>query len=211
MATTRKAKRARSTPRPQDRKVPGLNPRQERFVAEYLVDLNATQACIRAGYSARTSEQQGPRLLGHVGVRAAIDGALAKRSKRTEISADRVLQEIARVAMLDPRKLYNADGSLKLPHELDDEAAAALASLEVVEEYRGRGRQRRVAGFTRKVRFWNKVEALALLAKHLGLTPDRSFNVDLTHLNDDQLRRLAEGEDVLAVLAAQGAGGTAAP
>lgn len=65
---------------------------------EYLVDLNATQAAIRAKYSAKTAEQQGPRLLGNVGVKAAIDAAMAERSKRVEIKADDVLADIARIA-----------------------------------------------------------------------------------------------------------------
>lgn len=82
-----------------------LPPKQQRFVLEYIVDLNATQAAIRAGYSARTAEQQGPRLLGNVGVSAAIAAALEQRSKRTEITADRVLAETWALLTADPREL----------------------------------------------------------------------------------------------------------
>lgn len=75
-----------------------LNPKQERFVAEYLIDLNATQAAIRAGYSAATAEQQGPRLLGHVGVKRAINAGKRRLASKLELTAERVLADISRIA-----------------------------------------------------------------------------------------------------------------
>lgn len=71
-----------------------LTPRQGRFVEEYLKDLNATQAAIRAGYSAKTADVQGPRLLGNVRVGAAIAAGKAARTKRAELSADWVLRNL---------------------------------------------------------------------------------------------------------------------
>jgi phage terminase small subunit len=76
-----------------------LTPKQAAFVAEYLVDLNATQAAIRAKFSERTAEQIGHQLLKKTSVAAAIEAALAARSKRTEITADQVLRELARVGL----------------------------------------------------------------------------------------------------------------
>lgn len=111
-----------------------LTPKQERFVAEYLIDLNATQAAVRAGYSARTAASQGARLLKHGGVARAVQAAQQARAVRTEITQDRVLQELARIAFFDIRRLYRADGSMKDPCELDADTAAALASIEVKEE-----------------------------------------------------------------------------
>ena len=84
-----------------------LNDRQSRFVAEYLVDLNATQAAIRAGYSAATANQIGARLLVNVKVAAAIAEAQAARSRRTEVTQDRVVLELARVAFGDPRRVMS--------------------------------------------------------------------------------------------------------
>lgn len=72
-----------------------LTAMRERFVDEYLVDLNATQAAIRAGYSPKTAYSMGQRLLKDVEVQAAIQEARARREKRTEITQDRVVQEIA--------------------------------------------------------------------------------------------------------------------
>lgn len=71
-----------------------MTPKQERFVAEYLVDLNATQAAIRAGYSAKTANEQGSQLLAKLSVRAAVDEALAKRAGKLEITAEKVLRDI---------------------------------------------------------------------------------------------------------------------
>jgi phage terminase small subunit len=82
-----------------------VSPKLQRFVAEYLIDLNATQAAIRAGYSARTAEQQGHRLLRNAEVTAAVAAARDERAKRTEITADRVLAEAWALLTADPREL----------------------------------------------------------------------------------------------------------
>jgi phage terminase small subunit len=71
-----------------------LTPKQELFCQEYIIDLNATQASIRAGYSEKTATTQGPRLLENVGVRERINELQAARSERTEITADYVLRTI---------------------------------------------------------------------------------------------------------------------
>ena len=75
-----------------------LTPKQARFVAEYLVDTNATQAAIRAGYSSKTADVQGPRLLGNAGVREAIAAGTAKIATKLELSAESVLTDIVRIA-----------------------------------------------------------------------------------------------------------------
>lgn len=94
------------------------------------------QTATRRGYSAKTAEQQGPRLLGNVGVSTAIQAAQAKRSDRTEITADRVLKEIARLAFFDARRLLDDDGEPLPIHQLDDDTAAGIAGLETATERR---------------------------------------------------------------------------
>ena len=79
-----------------------MTAKQERFVEEYLIDLNATQAAIRAGYSPKTANEQGARLLAKVSVQTAISKAQAERSRRTGINQDRVIRELAKVAFLNP-------------------------------------------------------------------------------------------------------------
>ncbi len=144
------------TPRP-------MTPRQRRFVQEYLIDLNATQAATRAGYSAKSAASRGCRLLRNPAVAAAIEKAQAKRAQRTRVSADRVVTEIAKVAFGDPRRLFSwGPGGIELRESSElTEAEAALVS-EVSET-------RTAAGGTRRVKLHCKLTALNALGKHLGL------------------------------------------
>lgn len=151
-----------------------LTPKQARFVEEYLIDLNATQAATRAGYSPRSAKEQGCLLLQRPHVHEALQAAQQARTQRTHITQDRVLQELGRVAFSDIRRLYRDDGTLKPPTELDDDAAAALASVEVFEEFQGRGEDRTMVGYTRKVKVFDKIGALGLAARHLGMLKDRT-------------------------------------
>ncbi|MCV2218889.1 terminase small subunit [Thauera sp. Sel9] len=146
-----------------------MTPRQARFVDEYLIDLNATQAAIRAGYSPRTATQQGERLLRNVEVCGAIEEGRKARQKRTGISQDDTLRELARVAFFDPRRLFNADGSPKGIHDLDDDTAAAVAGIEVLEQFEGSGKDRVFVGYLKKYKIADKNSALEKLMKHLGL------------------------------------------
>ncbi len=109
----------------------GLTPKQQRFVEEYLVDLNATQAAIRTGYSEKTACEQASRLLANVKVSAAVAEARKRLADKSGITLERVQQEYARLAFLDIRKAFDADGNLKPIHELDDDTAAAVSGLEV--------------------------------------------------------------------------------
>lgn len=168
-----------------------ITPKKQRFVDEYLVDLNATQAAIRAGYSAKTAHSQGPRLLDDVGVKELIADAMAKRSESTKITAERVLQELGRVALFDPRRLLNADGSPKPINELDDDTAAVLAGMDIAEEYEGTGDDRRFIGYTKKVKLADKVGALNLAMRHLGMLTDKLEVKDVT-TRADRLRQARE-------------------
>jgi phage terminase small subunit len=87
------------------RSVIALEPRQQRFVDEYLIDLNATQAAIRAGYSEKTAQEQSSRLLSNVIVSAAIGAARKQQQERTQITADKVLREAWNIAIADVREL----------------------------------------------------------------------------------------------------------
>ena len=172
----------------------GLTPKQAAFVKEYLIDKNATQAAIRAGYSAKTADRIGPELLGKTCVEAAVNRNLIKQQERTEVTADRVLRELAAIAFADTRRLYREDGSIKSPGELDDRTASALAGIDT-EERDGEDGYR---AYTRKVKQWDKVKALELLGKHLGLYPTRGTlsialdgQVDVQHTHRIEGRRVA--------------------
>lgn len=153
-----------------------LTPKQQRFVAEYLVDLNATAAYIRAGYAARgnAAEVNASRLLRNAQVSLSVQEAMKERETRTHITQDRVLQELARIAFFDIRRLYRDDGSMKAPHELDDDAAAVLSGVEVLEEFDGIGAERSLIGHTKKAKVWDKGNALTLAMRHLGMLTDKA-------------------------------------
>lgn len=153
-----------------------MREKHTRFVAEYLVDLNATQAAIRAGYSPKTAEQQGPRLLGNAGVAQAIAVGQAKRLARLEITQDRVLQEIASLAFSDVRQWFDETGRLKPIHELPERVAAALGSVEIQREKTTRksteDEEVVVEECVVKLKAWDKPRALEMLAKHFGLVKE---------------------------------------
>lgn len=135
----------------------GLLASEAVFVLEYLKDSNATQAAIRAGYSPRSAKVTGCKILAQPHVRAAMERKRAKLAASLEISAERVLLELARIAFFDVRRLYDDNGRLKRMSELDDDTAAALASVETI------------GLLTQKVKTHTKHPALDALAKHLGL------------------------------------------
>lgn len=150
-----------------------LTPKQQRFVDEYLVDLNGTQAAIRAGYSQKTAGQIAEKLLKKAEIREAVTAARQKTANKLEITREKVLEEYAKLAFSDPRALFREDGTLKHPTELDDNAAAALAQFEVLEEFDGHGEGRTQIGFTKRVKWSDKRAALDSIARMMGWNEDK--------------------------------------
>lgn len=149
----------------------GLNPKQAAFVREYLVDLNKTQAATRAGFA--HPEVQGSRLFGNVRVRAAIDAALAKRAAKLEVSTDRTLRELARLAFADLGEAFDSEGRLLPMGKMPEDIRRALSGVEVEQLFDGAGPERYHAGDTVKVKGWDKVGALKLLMQHQGMLVER--------------------------------------
>ncbi|SFM41208.1 terminase small subunit [Pelosinus propionicus] len=149
-----------------------LTPKQERFVEEYLIDLNATQAAIRAGYSSHTANEQGARLLTNVSIRACVDKAKAERSKRTGINQDLILQEIARIARVNIMDIVNPEtAEIKSCASVDDTAAIASIKVKKVPTEYG-------DSIEREVKVVDKIKALELAGKHLGMFTDK---LDVNH------------------------------
>lgn len=146
-----------------------LAPKQAKFVDEYLIDLNATQAAIRAGYSEKTARWIGGQLLAKTHVREAIERRMKDRQRRTEITQDRVLIEVARLAFLDIRKAFDAEGNLKAIHDLDDDTAAAISGIEVLESVSENGSVTRI----KKIRLADKRASLELAGRHLQMWNDK--------------------------------------
>ncbi len=149
-----------------------LSPKQRVFVLEYLANgFNATKAAMAAGYSKKTADSQGSRLLKNVKVAAAIAARTKVAMEKREISAERTLAGIDQLASFDPRRMFNPFGSLLPVTELGDDEAMALTGFEVTERTLEDGTLVRKT----KVRFANRLAAHELLAKRqklLGQGPD---------------------------------------
>lgn len=128
--------------------MPKLTDKQTAFVREYLVDLNATQAAIRAGYSERTASRIGPQLLGKNCVREAIEKAQAKRARRVEVTQDYVLSNLVEVV---ERTMQRAPFLDRKGEQVTDEEGRAVWTFDA------KGANR----------------ALELLGKHLGIFTDK--------------------------------------
>jgi len=152
-----------------------LEPRQEDFVYEYLVDLNATQATIRAGYSEKGASVQGSRLLANVKIQTAIAALRKERADRYEISAENVLREYAKIGFSNIGDYIDTDG--RLPEidmqdlSRDQLAAVSEITVDTREEFDGFGQDREHVADIVKVKFkmHSKQSALEALAKNLGL------------------------------------------
>ncbi len=150
-----------------------LNEKQQRFVDEYLIDLNATQAAIRAGYSAKTADVQGSRMLSNVKVQQAISEKMAERSKRTGINQDRIVQELAKIALVNISDVVDTDTGEILPNASPDDLAC-IESIKFKQSDNQYG-----GSLEREVKVASKVKALELLGKHLGMWNDK-VDVNIT-------------------------------
>ena len=165
-----------------------LTPKQARFVEEYLVDLNATQAAIRAGYSVKSAEMLGYQLLQKTTVASAVAQAQQERSERTEITQDQVLRELARIGFSDMGNYvkYGPGGVMLVDSSEVDTRVVAEVSQTVTKE-----------GGTVKFKLHDKVGALVKLGQHLGMFVERQehgkpgeFSRPLKDVPDDELGNL---------------------
>lgn len=154
-----------------------LTEKQRRFVEEYLIDLNATQAAIRAGYSVKTAAVIGAENLIKPNISNEISKAMAERSKRTGVTADRVIEELAKIGFINISDVVDLKTG-KVLSEAQKEDLACIQSVKVKETEFGKDRE---------VKFYDKKSALELLGKHLGLFTDKidiNANVNTEKLDD---------------------------
>ena len=146
--------------------------KQQRFIDEYLVDLNATQAAIRAGYSPKRADQIGHENLGKPDISAAIAEARNKITDRLGVTRERVLQELARIAFFDIKDIFDEQGRLLPTSEIPEDARRALGGLtleELVRQGQEGAGDLMLPGTLKKVRIVDKLRALEMLMKYLGM------------------------------------------
>lgn len=181
-----------------------LTPKQRRFVEEYLLDLNATQAAIRAGYSKRTAASQGERLLRNVEVAKALQKAQAARNKRTQVDADYVLSRLVEIDQMDVLDIMEDDMSLKPVSQWPLTWRQFISGFDLAEMFEGRGDGREMVGMLKKIKWPDKVRNLELLGKHVDIQAFREryehtgkdggpIQVTAVDLTDDQLAAIAAG------------------
>jgi phage terminase small subunit len=183
-----------------------LTPKQQRFVDEYLVDLNASAAARRAGYSVRTADAIGRENLGKPTIAAAIAAAKAQRSERTRIDADWVLRTLAEEKAADLADLFDEAGNVLPVREWPVVfRRGVVVGIESFEEYAGRGEDRAATGTVRKIKLVDRVKHLELIGRHVdvqafrdqkaltgpGGEPLTLATVDLSKATPEQLRALA--------------------
>ena len=141
-----------------------MTKKQKRFIEEYLIDLNATQAAIRAGYSPDTAKAIGCENLTKPDIRAHIDRAMAERSKRTGVNADRVVQELAKIAFVNATEVIDPKTATVREDALPEDTAA-IQSVKV----KTFGED----GLEREIKMADKLKALEMLGRHLGMFKDQ--------------------------------------
>lgn len=144
---------------------------------EYLIDLNATQAAIRAGYSPETAYSIGSENLKKPEIRACIEKAMAERSKRTGINQDRIIMELAKIGLLNPKDLVDFDEAT-VKEEAAEEDLAAIASVRVKRFPTKDGE-----GIEREIKMHDKTKALELLGRHFGMFKDK---VEVSGLEEEK-------------------------
>ncbi len=173
-----------------------LTPRQARFVEEYLVDLNAKDAAIRAGYSQKAAKQQGHKTLQAPAVQEAVTAAMEARSNRTGITADRVLEELANIGFGDMGNYVTIDpktGRITLDlSDMPEDGTGLIQELTQEEWVEGRGKDAAKVRKT-KIKLYNKLDALEKLARHLKLY-DGVIERERNHTHSRTVRHISVEE-----------------
>ncbi|MBR8201678.1 terminase small subunit [Burkholderia vietnamiensis] len=150
-----------------------LTAKQQCFVNEYLIDLNATAAARRAGYSVKTADRIGPELLGKTWVAAAIAAGKAERAERMKIDAAYVVQRLVEIDRMDVLDILTDDMALKPVSEWPMVWRQYLSGFDLAEMFDGTGDAREMVGIMKKIKWPDKVKNLELLGRHFGIFNDK--------------------------------------
>ena len=148
----------------------GTAERRHAFVQAYLSNgHNAAQAAVSAGYSRKTARSQGQRLLTKVDIQRELAAVAKNTAEAAEISITDALREAKAIIQSDLRAYYDDKGEIKPVKDWTAAMAAAVASVEIDNQYSGTGKNRRLVSTSAKLRFWDKNAALGHVMRHLGM------------------------------------------
>ncbi|MER1204047.1 terminase small subunit [Pseudomonas aeruginosa] len=150
-----------------------LTAKQRRFVAEYLLDLNATQAAIRAGYSKNRASEIGYQLLQKPDITSAIQEDMKQRSERTRSDADYVVRRLEEIDQMDLLDIVNDDLTLRPLSQWPKAWRQYLSGFDLAEMFEGKGDSRAAVGILKKIKWPDKVKNLELLGRHHGVFTDK--------------------------------------
>ncbi|NNA30646.1 terminase small subunit [Pseudomonas lundensis] len=158
-----------------------LTAKQQRFIAEYLIDLNAAQAAIRAGYAVKGAKDQAYQLMQRPEVVAAIKEAIEARNQRVQVDADYVLNRLTEIDQMDLLDILDDDMSIKPLSKWPKVWRQSLSGFDIAEMFEGVGKERDLVGLMKKIKWPDKVKNLELLGKHVNVNAFREqVAVDVT-------------------------------
>lgn len=170
-----------------------LTPKQAAFVAEYQKDWNGAAAARRAGYSEKSAHKQAPQLLAIPSIIKELESKVKAKVEKIDVQTEEILNEFKNIGFSDLLDLYNEDGTLKHPREWPVETRRAVASIETEELFDYVNGEKVWIGYTKKVKFWNKNQALEALGKHKKMFN----NVVEVELGDKLAQHLAKSRQRL--------------
>ena len=171
-----------------------LTAKQQRFIAEYLIDLNAAQAAIRAGYAVKGAKDQAYQLMQRPEVVAAVKEAIEARNQRVQVDADYVLNRLTEIDQMDLLDILDDDMSIKPLSKWPKVWRQSLSGFDIAEMFEGVGKERDLVGLMKKIKWPDKVKNLELLGKHVNVNAFRenvnhSGSINLTNMTDEELDR----------------------
>ncbi|QIF95164.1 terminase small subunit [Proteus vulgaris] len=147
-----------------------LTDKQEAFCREYLIDLNATQAAIRAGYSEKTANEQGSQNLAKLSIQNRIQELMNERNERLSIDADYVLKRLVEIDQMDVLDILHDNGGIKPIQEWPKVWRTSLSGMDLAEMFESKDGERDLVGIMKKIKWPDKVKNLELLGKHKNVS-----------------------------------------
>lgn len=156
-----------------------ITAKQEKFCHEYLIDCNGQQAAIRAGYSPKAAKVEGSRLLTNANVKARLAELQQEVNKSIKVTAQDVINELAKLALFNIRDLMDENDNMKKIHELTPEQSAAISEITVTTQRLGK----EITNTSIKVKMHSKTQALDMLGKHFGIYAPVEMDLNLNDVS----------------------------